>query len=81
MMQALLVASLLFNASLLYKVEFDEVDETNNCSTYECHAYEDFLEEWYKFDKERNENQSVDKFQYELPPDDEMIEEPPTEEI
>lgn len=71
MMQALLVASLLFNASLLYKVEFDEIDETNNCTTYECHAYEDFLEEWHRYDEEKQElemqGQDAPEFEYQIP--------------
>lgn len=67
MMQALLLASLLFNAGFLYKTSLDEIDETNDCSTYECHAYEDFLEEWYKYDRQRQENDEIEEFYFELP--------------
>ena len=74
MIQWLLVASLAINLNFVLQNAAYE----NEC--YECDAYEDFLEEWYKFDQERQEEQSVDEFQYELPPDEDY-EEPPTEEI
>jgi len=74
MIQWLLVASLAINLNFVLRNAAYE----NEC--YECDAYEDFLEEWYKFDQERQEEQSVEEFQYELPPD-ENYEEPPTEEI
>jgi len=74
MIQWLLVASLAINLNFVLQNAAYE----NEC--YECDAYEDFLEEWYKFDQERQEEQSVEEFQYELPPD-ENYEEPPTEEI
>jgi len=74
MIQWLLVASLAINLNFVLQNAAYE----NEC--YECDAYEDFLEEWYKFDQERQEEQSVDEFQYELPLDEDY-EEPPTEEI
>ena len=74
MIQWLLVASLAINLNFVLQNAAYE----NEC--YECDAYEDFLEEWYRFDQERQEEQSVEEFQYELPPD-ENYEEPPTEEI
>lgn len=77
MVQFILIASLLLNVNYFLKAANEEED----LSCYKCEAYEDFLEEWYKFDQEREEGQSVDEFNYELPPDDEDYEEPPTEEI
>lgn len=68
MMQALLITSLLFNAGLVYKVTFDEPDSLFECKTYECEAYEDFLEEWHKYDLERRENEAeIEEFYFESP--------------
>lgn len=74
MVQFILIASLLLNVNYFLKVS------TEDEACYECEAYEDFLEEWYKFDQQKQDEQSVDEFQYELPPDEDY-EEPPTEEI
>lgn len=81
MMQALLVASLLFNAGLVYKVTADESDSVIECKTYECEAYEDFLEEWHKYDLERQqleEDQEMPEFDYQYPEEEY---DGPTEEI
>lgn len=76
MVQLLLIASLILNANYFLKAATEEDDP----ACYKCDAYEDFLEEWHKFDEEREEGDSVDEFTYELPPDEDY-EEPPTEEI
>jgi hypothetical protein len=75
MMQFFLIASLMFNAGLVYKVEYNDEEQ---CT--ECNAYEDFLEEWHNYDELRQQGQAED-FQYQIPPEYYDEEEPPTEGI
>ncbi|NBW21332.1 MAG: hypothetical protein EBR82_76580 [Caulobacteraceae bacterium] len=75
MMQFFLIASLMFNVGLVYKVEYSDEDQ---CT--ECNAYEDFLEEWHNYDELRQQRQAQD-FEYQLLPEYCDEEEPPTEEI
>lgn len=79
MMQALLVASLLLNATLFYQTTSN--DSVIECKTYECEAYEDFLEEWHRYDLERQqleEGQEMPEFDYQYP---EEVYDGPMEEI
>lgn len=71
MTHLLLLASLVVNVGFLV-AEY----EVEDC--YECDAYEDFLEEWHRYDELRQQDEAED-FEYELPPEE--YEEPPTEEI
>jgi hypothetical protein len=75
MMQFFLIASLMFNAGLVYKVEYNDEEQ---CT--ECNAYEDFLEEWHNYDELRQKGEAED-FEYQVPPDSSDEFELPTEGI
>lgn len=77
MVQLILIASLFINAGLGYKV-LNKKEE----HFYKCDAYEDFLEEWYKYNQELEEqefDEEIPEFEYQLPEEEE--EEVPTEEV